>query len=177
MFFTSKFSYLLFRNPTHKTEIGQQIRGKLLIAIHLDQSLRWANQNHWLVVRSYLLHSFRQVPTVAAAFHKPPQTVQWCSAKTILVSKTMTFLHPILLCRSHTEHRWRCSKEIQILQSKIQSKVKDSWLSDLGTSGQPDTYQVRHNVQTNSRNPNGQYMAGQTSVGRFLSFMNNLGIN
>jgi hypothetical protein len=85
MFFTCKFSYLLFRNLTHKTGIGQQIRGELLIAIHLDQSLRWANQKHWVVVRSYLLHWFRQVPTVDAPFtsHRklcndaPPQPFSW----------------------------------------------------------------------------------------------------
>jgi hypothetical protein len=78
MFFTSKFSYLLFRNP--KTEIGQQIRGELLIAIHLDQSLRWANQKHWLVVRSYLLHSFRQVPFTShrkLCNDAPPKPFSW----------------------------------------------------------------------------------------------------
>jgi hypothetical protein len=50
IFFTSKFSYLLFCNRTHKSETG--------IANHLHQSLWWANQKHWAPVRSYLLHSF-----------------------------------------------------------------------------------------------------------------------
>jgi len=39
IFFTSKFSCLLFCNPTNKTETGKQIGGGLLITNHLDQSL------------------------------------------------------------------------------------------------------------------------------------------
>jgi hypothetical protein len=41
MFFTSKFSCVLFCNPTPpiKLKLGQQICGRLLIANHLDQSL------------------------------------------------------------------------------------------------------------------------------------------
>jgi hypothetical protein len=39
IFFTSKFSYLLFCNPTHKTQTGQQICGGLLTANHLEQLL------------------------------------------------------------------------------------------------------------------------------------------
>jgi hypothetical protein len=42
--------------------------GGLLIANHLDESLWWANQKHWAVVRSYLLHSFLQVHSVAVPF-------------------------------------------------------------------------------------------------------------
>ncbi len=40
IFFTSKFNYLLFSNPTYKTEeTGTQTCEELLIANHLDQSL------------------------------------------------------------------------------------------------------------------------------------------
>jgi hypothetical protein len=41
IFFTSKFSYVLFCNPTNKTGTGttKQIGGRLLIANHMDQSI------------------------------------------------------------------------------------------------------------------------------------------
>jgi hypothetical protein len=39
IFFTSKFSYGLFCNPTNKLKLGQQIGGGLLITNHLEQSL------------------------------------------------------------------------------------------------------------------------------------------
>jgi hypothetical protein len=49
-----------------KLKLGLQIRGGLLIANHLDQSLSWANQKHSVPVRSYLLFSFLQVRSAAA---------------------------------------------------------------------------------------------------------------
>ncbi len=49
-------------------KLGQHIGGGLLIANHLDQSLWWANQKYWAVVRSYLLHSFLQMHSVAVPF-------------------------------------------------------------------------------------------------------------
>jgi hypothetical protein len=46
IFFTSKFSYLLFLNLAYvKLKLGQQIGAGLLIANHLDQSL-WYNSDH-----------------------------------------------------------------------------------------------------------------------------------
>jgi hypothetical protein len=57
IFLTSKFSYLLFCNPTPKTETGNGDMWELLIAHHLKQSLCLANQKHGAGVRSYLLHS------------------------------------------------------------------------------------------------------------------------
>jgi hypothetical protein len=38
IFLTSNFNYLLFCNPTHKTETGIAIGWELLVANHLDQS-------------------------------------------------------------------------------------------------------------------------------------------
>jgi hypothetical protein len=35
---------------------------------------------------------------------------------------TLSFLHPILLCRSHTEHRWRCSYSANVSYYKLQRK-------------------------------------------------------
>jgi len=82
----------------------EQIGGGLLIANHLDQSLWWANQKHWVAIRSYLLHSFLQVHRAAAApftshgnlhnyaepNHFPEPNQQ---------QHMLDFLHPILLCR------------------------------------------------------------------------------
>jgi hypothetical protein len=49
IFLTSKFSYLLFSNPTHKTKLELlQIGGRLLIATHLVQSNYLANQQQML---------------------------------------------------------------------------------------------------------------------------------
>jgi hypothetical protein len=39
LFLTSKFSYLHFSNPTHKTEMGTLYMWELLIANHKDESL------------------------------------------------------------------------------------------------------------------------------------------
>jgi hypothetical protein len=39
IFFTSKFNYLLFATPPIKLKLGQQIRGGLLTANHLEQLL------------------------------------------------------------------------------------------------------------------------------------------
>jgi hypothetical protein len=69
VFFPSKFSYLLFSNPTHKKlRRGQQIGAGRLIANYLDRSLWWASQKQWVPIKSYLLHSFLEVHTVAVAF-------------------------------------------------------------------------------------------------------------
>ncbi len=69
IFLTSKFSCLLFSNPTHKTEMGTANRWELLIANHLDQSLWLANQKRGKPVISYLLYSSRQVHVFAALFN------------------------------------------------------------------------------------------------------------
>jgi hypothetical protein len=95
--FTSKFSHILFCNPTHKTET-EQIGGGLLIANHLDQSLWWANWEHWAAVRSYLFHSF--LHTVPAPF---TSRKLWSSAEAKPFPQPsrhiLIFLHPILLWR------------------------------------------------------------------------------
>jgi hypothetical protein len=69
IFFTSKFSYLLFFTTLPiKLKLGQQIGGRLLIANHMHQLLQWVTQKHGAPVKSYLLHSFQQVQSVAAPF-------------------------------------------------------------------------------------------------------------
>jgi hypothetical protein len=54
IFLTSKFSYLDFCNPTHKTETRTANMWELLIANHLDKSLCLANRKQGVVVRSHL---------------------------------------------------------------------------------------------------------------------------
>jgi hypothetical protein len=69
-FLHPSFSYLLFCNPTHKTETGIANRwGITSRENHLDQSLWYANQKkHWVAVRSHLLHSFVQVHSFGEPF-------------------------------------------------------------------------------------------------------------
>jgi len=67
MFFTSKFSCVLFCNPTHKTETGTANRWETTNSkppgriIMMGQS-----ETQRVAVRSYLLHSFLQVHSAAA---------------------------------------------------------------------------------------------------------------
>jgi hypothetical protein len=101
-----------FATPPIKPKLVEQIGGGLLIANHLDESLWWANQKHWVSVRSYLVHSFLQVHRAAApfsshgnvhnyaepkpfscahgccAFQQTRQRAQLCWAKTIFLSQT-----------------------------------------------------------------------------------------
>jgi hypothetical protein len=63
LFFTSMFSYLLFCKPPHKTEIGTAYRCRTT-----NSKSPGPKQKHWLIVRSYLLHSFLHVKSLAAPF-------------------------------------------------------------------------------------------------------------
>jgi hypothetical protein len=81
IFLTSKFSYLLFCNPTHKTENGTAIWWELLIANHLDQSLWLANQKQGSPVKSYLLHSSVAGAQWALDCYKYQQIDQMCRTK------------------------------------------------------------------------------------------------
>jgi hypothetical protein len=80
-----------FATPPIKLKVGQQIGAGRLIANHLDQSLRCANEKHWAAVRWCLLHSFLRVYNVAIMrsqinhFPEPNQHM-------------LDSLHPILLC-------------------------------------------------------------------------------
>jgi hypothetical protein len=84
-FSTSKFSYLLFCNPIHKTETGtakiggESTNNKTTWTNHYDS----LNQRHWAAVRSYSLHSFQQVQNRTPFTSHSKQTVQLCWAKTI----------------------------------------------------------------------------------------------
>ncbi len=64
-----------FATPPIKLKLEQQIGGGLLIANHQDQSLWWANDKHWVAVRSYLLHSFcAGAQRCCCAFYNPAAT-------------------------------------------------------------------------------------------------------
>jgi len=93
LFFTSKFSYLLFCNPDHKTETGiANGRGNTtIIANHLVQFLSLANQKHWTSVNSYLLHSFLQVQWVAAPFTRHRKLYYYAEPKPFSWAKPTCF--------------------------------------------------------------------------------------
>jgi hypothetical protein len=76
MYFTSKFSYLHFSNPTYKLKLRPQIGGRLLITNHLKQSLWLVNQKEGTAVRSYLLHCSLEGVRLCCGFYKPQKTVQ-----------------------------------------------------------------------------------------------------
>jgi hypothetical protein len=111
IFFASKFSYILFCNPTtHKTKTGQQIGGGLVIGNHLDRSVWYANQKQ-SSSQIIFITLFSAGAQHCCAFHQPPQTVQLCWAKTIFLSETGIFwLFFIQFYRvgSHIEHPGRC---------------------------------------------------------------------
>jgi len=90
-----------FATPPLKLKRGQQIAGGLLITHHLDQSLWWANQKHWVAVTSYLLYSFLQVQNAAEPL---PATASWATMLSQnqfpqLNRHMLNFLYPFVLCR------------------------------------------------------------------------------
>jgi hypothetical protein len=82
-------------------KLGQQIGGELPIANHLDQSLCTSQKsNH--IYYTLLLGSAHQ----CSAIYQPLANCLIMLSQSLHI---LTFLHPILLCRSHIEHCWRCS--------------------------------------------------------------------
>jgi hypothetical protein len=110
----SKFSYLLFCNPTHKTETGilnrwgtttnRQPPGPIIMILQ-SETLR-SSQIIFVTL-------FCSVAQRCCAFHQPRQTFAIMLSQNAfpeLNRHILTFLHPILLCRiTHRDHRWRCS--------------------------------------------------------------------
>jgi hypothetical protein len=111
LFFTFKFSYLLFCNPTHKLQLRQHIHGKLLITSHLGQSLWWANQKHWPVGKKKFQVNIvvvRQLKTLSTSQRKlsnyaEPKLFWWAKADIFWL-----YFIQFYSGRSHTEYRWRC---------------------------------------------------------------------
>ncbi len=75
IYINSKFSFLFFCNPIHKTKIGLQILGKLLIATHPDQSNYLANQQQVLDFAK----SFRNLSKLCK--NVGPKPFCWAKAK------------------------------------------------------------------------------------------------
>jgi hypothetical protein len=90
---TSKSSYLLFSNPTHKLKLksGTANRWETINSkppgpiIMIGQSETGSN------IRSYLSHSSLAGVRLCCAFHYPQQTVQKCWVNTILLSQPACF--------------------------------------------------------------------------------------
>jgi hypothetical protein len=107
----------LFATPPIKFKLGQQIRGGLLTANHLEQLLWRATQKHWAAVRSHLLHSLWQVHVVAAPFTSHPELSNFAELKPF--SWTKLFFIQLYCARSHVEHPSRCSK----LKEKAKNQI------------------------------------------------------
>ncbi len=113
IFFSSKFSYLILCNPTHISEIGIANRCGTtnseppgpIIMIGQSETL---SSSQIIFITLFCAGAQR-----CFAFYGPPETLQLCWAKTIFWAKPayFAFFYQILLCRSHLEHRWRCSKK------------------------------------------------------------------
>jgi hypothetical protein len=85
-----ELSYVLFCNPTYKTKTRDIKKARrLLIANHLDQSLWWANRNHWAAVRSYFITLFLGGEQCCCAFYQARQHAQLCEAKSISLHQTI----------------------------------------------------------------------------------------
>jgi hypothetical protein len=120
-----------FATPQIKLKLGEQIGGGLLITNHLDQSLWWANQKHWAAVRSYLLHSFFCMCIALLTFLWTTATCAIMMSQNYFPESNrhmLEFLHPILVCRSHTEHHWRCSKKLILDCVWLFGNVNRKWI-------------------------------------------------
>jgi hypothetical protein len=101
----SKFSYLLFSNPTHRTKTGAANRWETTNSkapgpiIMIDQS-ETGSSSQIILLRSSLAGV-----RLCCAFHQPRETKCW--AKTILLSQTgmfSLFFIQFECAGSHTEH-------------------------------------------------------------------------
>ncbi len=116
IFFTSKFSYTLFCNPTHKPETGI--------------ANRWGTTNSkptgLIIIMSTSEIMFITLFSAGAhhccALYQPLQTVELCWAKTIFLSQAgmfVLFFVQFYCAGSHTEHHWRCSYNAIVIYSKF----------------------------------------------------------
>ncbi len=106
IFFASKFSYVLFCNPTHKTETGTANRCRTTNS-KPPRPINMMGQSETLSSSQIiLLHSFLQAPLTSHG----RQCDQLCGAKTNFLSQTggirCVFLIQFYCPGSHT---WRCS--------------------------------------------------------------------
>ncbi len=101
--FHIQFSFFSFCNPTHKTETrtAMQTGGTLLITTHLDQSLWWANEKYWPSDHIYYT-LFCRCTVLLRPLPATPNCAIMLSQNHFPTGMFWLFLHPKLLCRSHT---------------------------------------------------------------------------
>jgi hypothetical protein len=122
-----------FTTPLIKLKLVQQIGGELLIANHLDQSLWWANVSQYQLDHIYYTFSCRC--TALLRWLKAMATCAIMQSQNNFPDPNrhvLDVLHLILLCRSHTKHRCRCSDTVSTLSLcfKLWSKeVSDQTLN------------------------------------------------
>jgi len=131
----------IFKIINYSIDMCWNGQGTTVIINHLDPSLWVANQKQGEAVRSNLLFSSLEGTRLCCGLHHPQRTGQNWWAKSILLSQrphVLTFLHPILISGSHTEHCWTCSKlsnknskVIQIWEIKMQDNIKFPWFKIL----------------------------------------------
>ncbi len=112
IFFTSKCSYVLFCNPTNKTESGSANRWGTANSKPHGPIIMMGRSETLSSSRSYLVHSFVQVHSAAAPRTSHGTCAQLCWTKPIFLSQTGSnwiFFIDFSCAQSHTEHRWRCS--------------------------------------------------------------------
>jgi hypothetical protein len=108
LFFTSKFSSILFSHPIDKIETGttKQKGERLLMANHLDQSLWCTNHKPWAAVRSYLVHSLLQVRRVVMPSftshgnvrnYAKPKPFSWAKSTYVEFSSSALTMHNKLI--------------------------------------------------------------------------------
>jgi hypothetical protein len=103
-----------FANPLMKLKLRLQIGGRLLIANHLDQSLRLAHQKWGAAIRSYFLHSLLARPQLCCTFYKPQKKMcKYAWPKPFSEAKLACFdfssTNFNVQGHRHIEHRAGCS--------------------------------------------------------------------
>ncbi len=84
----SKFRYLHFSNPTHKTKTGTSNRWQMTNSKPPGPTIMIGESIYGAAVTLYSLHSSLAGVRLCLAFYQTHQTVQKCWAKTILLSQT-----------------------------------------------------------------------------------------
>jgi len=129
IFFTSKFSYLLF--STHKTGTGNRWGtnyNKPPGPISTMGQLETLSSSQIIFITLFLAGA-----QCVCAIYDPQQTLQSCGAKP--KRHILTCLHQFLLCRWYTKHRWRCSNHRHLGGKPPNS----TWLSSCGGVRDPST--------------------------------------
>ncbi len=91
IFFTSKFSYVLFSNPTHKTETQTTKRWGTTNDSKPPGSIIMTDQSETLSISQIIFITLFSAGTQSCcALYQPHHSVQLCGTKTIFLSQTGT---------------------------------------------------------------------------------------